>query len=308
MRWFKHFTNSRIDPFIRDLVNEFGKPGYAIWWMLLEIIAEQMNEKTGPTCTMTERSWCQDLAITKRTLNLHLTFMQSLGKIEYSLSGNQLTVTCPKLLEIKDEHLTKTLRNSGVTPDSLRQDKDIETNKKENGFNFTELKLLSSKLEEIRDGWIEHVKPNGVSGMLNEIGEWLTSNPDREKPLVGSLLKYIEICKGKEKDSGHDAKFNLSLKTYIYDGEWENWIPKDKASKPQGKSDYDKRCEVEAEEALRRTEKRMEDDRVKKLEVETKEQIDAEKAAEATRMKIKAFADTHGIERDKDEQEGSQEV
>ena len=46
MKWIQHMTNSRRDPKLRAIIRQFGAVGYAVFWMSIEIISENLDKNT----------------------------------------------------------------------------------------------------------------------------------------------------------------------------------------------------------------------------------------------------------------------
>ena len=44
MRWFKHMTDSHSDEKLCDIISESGPEAYGMWWLVLEIVAKQMDK------------------------------------------------------------------------------------------------------------------------------------------------------------------------------------------------------------------------------------------------------------------------
>ena len=104
MHWFKHFSNASEDEFIAALEDEFGLEGYARWWKLLEVIAKQMKKPGQCSASFPIRLWCSYLVVRRPLLFRYLSVIEQQGKIKTLTKSDILTITCPKLLEIKDNY------------------------------------------------------------------------------------------------------------------------------------------------------------------------------------------------------------
>lgn len=135
MRWFKHRTDASDDEFIASLECALGLEAYARWWKLLEAIGKQMDKTGKCSASYPILKWMNILSCRyEKTLTEFLIFCMSKGKLDVSSTlarrgdeaGNfireiftkkgELIVSCPKLLEYRDEYSKK----SGQTPDKLR--------------------------------------------------------------------------------------------------------------------------------------------------------------------------------------------
>lgn len=168
MRWFKHMTATRRDEKISAYLDDAGKnsiEAYGFWWMLLEIIADQMS-KDDAKCfaTYSLPQWSRLLSSHHNKVIKYLSMLENSGLIHVSkesmdqlpndypsvtppvtsplLGGvtggvtdkyrkGKLRVTVPNLLKYRDEYSKK----SGQTPDNVRSkkqntDTDTDTDKK----------------------------------------------------------------------------------------------------------------------------------------------------------------------------------
>lgn len=117
MLWFKHFSDASDDDFLEELECEFGLEGYARWWKLLEVIARPMGKKhPHPYASHSIGKWCSFLKAKRKILIPFLEHCENKSRINVELNGNIMKITCPKLLEIKDEYY----RKSGHDPDTDR--------------------------------------------------------------------------------------------------------------------------------------------------------------------------------------------
>jgi len=121
MKWFKHISDSLDDPFIFDLVSNFGGDGYLVFFGCLEVMAREFDHDSPETCTVSERFLTKKLQLSRQKLVKILKFCEKNKRIFSTFADGQITLNCPKLVDMCDEWTKKQLRsNSGVTPDSLR--------------------------------------------------------------------------------------------------------------------------------------------------------------------------------------------
>ena len=107
MKWFKHMTDSSQDEFVLGLEDRFGIQGYAWWWKMLEAIAARMSHHKGAEKCSLASSWTNWESILKGKRKKLITFFEhceKLNRIKLERNGNLLIITCPKLLEIKDNY------------------------------------------------------------------------------------------------------------------------------------------------------------------------------------------------------------
>src|SRR3990167_1141404 len=73
MKWFKHMTNSHDDEGLAHIIDVYGAKGFGIWWLLLEIIAGQMDKTDKCSVEYPEKRWCKLLGTRKEYLRQILT-------------------------------------------------------------------------------------------------------------------------------------------------------------------------------------------------------------------------------------------
>lgn len=137
MRWFKHMVASSRDEKLAMLRAEFGMEGYGLYWLILELLAEKVNEKNDTSLTYSAKIWKSFTGISVKKFQKFLSFCSEFEifsvKFEKNISKNGqngITISCPNLLKYRDEWSKRKARNSGVTTKQLRcKDTDTDTEK-----------------------------------------------------------------------------------------------------------------------------------------------------------------------------------
>jgi len=136
MRWFKHLTRSHEDEKLAQLRAECGLAGYGLYWIILEIIARNMENNDQTSITLPIKMWSKMISTHSHFVLKVTSFCTENGLIQSNLSGQDLTIGCDNLLKYKDEYLRKSgqkkshIRNVSH-PDlerDLERDKDKEKN------------------------------------------------------------------------------------------------------------------------------------------------------------------------------------
>lgn len=130
MRWFKHLTHAHEDEKIAVLIDEAGLEGYGFWWLMIEILASQMDAKSDKCevvyplktwarlCGLLSTRW---LRLAQLVANSQLWTLETFEGVA--------KVNCPNLLKFRDEYSGR----SRQTPDKLpivsraRTDTDTDT-------------------------------------------------------------------------------------------------------------------------------------------------------------------------------------
>jgi hypothetical protein len=129
MKWFKHMCNSSQNPLIAQVIEQFGGDGYMVYYQILERIGLRFDEECRTTVTYSAKSWASFCGISAKKFT---KLAQSLAKIHENISetpllfveisGDNLTVDCPKLNEIKDNHTGNKIAHLQATDKRLRSD------------------------------------------------------------------------------------------------------------------------------------------------------------------------------------------
>lgn len=100
MKWYKHISDSLDDPFIFDLIEEFGGDGYLVFFGVLEIYAREF---------LPEKNWKLDGSLAFFAQKLHVSvskFKKIILKIykwELLITGNRIIIYIPKFTNLLDE-------------------------------------------------------------------------------------------------------------------------------------------------------------------------------------------------------------
>ncbi len=122
MKWFRHMSNSHDDEKLCLLIDKMGFEGYGYWWLLLELIATQMNEDKPPILLTSLGTLSRHFRKMHHQSTLKvLEYLASISLISLrNLGENLVEIEIPNLSKFKDEWTRKKSKNSGVAPESLR--------------------------------------------------------------------------------------------------------------------------------------------------------------------------------------------
>lgn len=127
MRWFKHMTMSNSDEILSQLMDEFGTEGYGVWWLILEKIAQLMDETNRTFAKFSLKVWAKFTRISPKKLQKLVKFLEKNEVFLTEFEDGYLTINCPNLLKYRDEWTERQTKkksktrellgsNSGVTP------------------------------------------------------------------------------------------------------------------------------------------------------------------------------------------------
>lgn len=148
MKWFKHLSSANRDEKLARIRDEFGLEGYGLYWLILEIIAEKVDEKNQTFVEFSPKTWRSFTQISTKKFQLFLNFYQKLGIFVVEFSQNLIKVDCPNILKYRDEWTRRKAKNSGVTPEQLLR-KDREEEKEEDKEKKEKEKIKKRKRKKI---------------------------------------------------------------------------------------------------------------------------------------------------------------
>lgn len=119
MKWFKHYTDAYTNLKLRIIINEFGMQGYGAYWLLLELIGQQADEKFKLSTT---KMWKSALAsfsqLSADQLDKLLVRFADLDLIDKkALKYGNLYV--PKMAEYSDDYTKRVRRMSEHSTDNV---------------------------------------------------------------------------------------------------------------------------------------------------------------------------------------------
>lgn len=101
-------TNSRRTPFIQELEMRFTH-GYAMWFKLIEVMAENGAEKNGGKLEIHSAILRKELNSSLTIVHQFLTFCSTIGQLSVNFSEKKFIIEMPNLLDLKDNY-TKDLQ------------------------------------------------------------------------------------------------------------------------------------------------------------------------------------------------------
>lgn len=127
MKWFKHISDSIDDPFISELIDQFGSAGYYVFFGVLEVYSREFKTKNDWKLSVTMSYLCRKLYGTRKQKLLKVIyFIHRAGKWSVEVSGDRVIIYIRKFRDYLDETTLKKLRlaekNSGTIPETFRNE------------------------------------------------------------------------------------------------------------------------------------------------------------------------------------------
>ena len=202
-------SDMRYDPKIKNLHNRFGAVGVYAYIVALEVIAGEMNESDKHSVTLDWAIWKAELGFyhdsvmrkwLQSSTDLDLISYQSSTNLS-SISGESLTILCPKLLKIRARKFTiesKTRHTEEeVEADTDKEEKNVKKRKAQPKVSpDTFFSSLDGKLEN----WKLKYPRIDVSAEVVKMRAWLEANPERKKRNYDRfVVNWLNRTKPREK-------------------------------------------------------------------------------------------------------------
>jgi hypothetical protein len=113
-------TDTRRDEKIARLIDEQGPAGYGLWWMVLEIIAGQMEKERSRKCSVRYpvAEWAAALSLRSCNVRRSLATIGATGLLQISEDDAGIEVSVPNLRKYRDEYSARK-KISGQSRDSV---------------------------------------------------------------------------------------------------------------------------------------------------------------------------------------------
>src|SRR3990167_8903132 len=153
-------TSDIDDPFIHDLIEQFGGNGYMVYFGTISILCRETKKEIPENFTIPLSFLKRKFRISATKVEQILNFCSTNGKLSFQISNNfpaKVDFQFPKLIEIQDEWSKRLRSYSGVTPKKhvleveveVDVDKNKETSLKEK--NIKKEKTVLEHGDEIQD-------------------------------------------------------------------------------------------------------------------------------------------------------------
>jgi hypothetical protein len=193
MKWFQHLSNSANDNLIFEAIELFGGDGYMVFFIVLEILADELDIHNPGICSISVKKLRKNCQISVRKLTKILRFFDEKARknpktgISFFVKFNttHVVISCPKFKKLCDEYTRKKLAAlDQKNPDKLRSDSNNLPTRPRHRHR-QRLKYLTGA-----------PKKNGASGFIFN-----------KKNMGGGLEKIVDLCEQIESlilDSHHE--------------------------------------------------------------------------------------------------------
>ena len=169
MKWFKHISDSLDDPFIFDLISEFGGDGYLVFFGMLEVLARECDGDFTKLQPFSDKFLAKKFQLSVRKLSKILQFIKKNDRFLVEIEGKTILINCPKLRELQDDYSKKKRLKC---PDTISTNYQLEVDKDK------EVDIYKEKNTKKETSFVE---PSGdliflaerVLGVATQLTTWL---------------------------------------------------------------------------------------------------------------------------------------
>lgn len=133
MKWFKHLSNSANDNLIFEAVEKFGGDGYMVFFVVMEILADELDIYNPGICKISIKKLRKNCQISRKKLTKILHFFDEKSRKNVHLeigfivefNTDHIIVRCKKFKKLCDDYTRKKLatieaEKSEQSPDTRR--------------------------------------------------------------------------------------------------------------------------------------------------------------------------------------------
>jgi len=149
MKWFKHDTKAHTDEKIRELILECGLEGYGFYMMILELVAEKLDEKRVPEIEISVRLLAEKARMKRATVTRLLARCSAATLFVTSYTDLKVRINCPNLLHHLDNHTSyyKVTSKQLTSESDQESDKNKMIERRSPTFSFSDEQMTELKTE-----------------------------------------------------------------------------------------------------------------------------------------------------------------
>lgn len=231
MKWFKHFSDCFQGEEMKAQFDHFGFSGIGRYWVIMELIASQMDESDRCHYEQSDKQWSYLLRLKHKQMVYFLEQTALLNALLLEVNDKQMKITAPKLLKYRDNYTRDLVVAS-------KQDVDVDVE----GEEEVKKHVLSAKtsfaqktyvfFSSLWEGLPSEMKKGKKRAWLNFKTQVGTEQDlqDVSKAVKNYLADITYI-----RETNHPERQYKNGSTF-FDGEWRDWINWKPPEKPPEES------------------------------------------------------------------------
>ncbi|MDT8419362.1 MAG: hypothetical protein RQ754_02935 [Desulfuromonadales bacterium] len=228
MRWFKHIATTHQAEDGAAIIDTMGAEGYGVWWIILEVIASQMDSTDKCSANYSAKKWGSFCGFSAKRFQKFAEKLAEFSSISVKETGEFLEIECPNLLKYRDEYSKK----SGQAPEKVRtkiqrqkqkQKQSTEKNKNlSSGKPADEYFGLESVTDQDLKDWKTLFPDVNIHSVIKKAVTYRDQHPDRREEDL-KIRDWLVKAFQKEQDKIDKEK----IVTEWFETVWERYPRKD---------------------------------------------------------------------------------
>ena len=233
--YFRHSFNARNDEFIIELINEFKEKGYFMWFALIEICAEMVNDGHSQPVKIHRSRLIRELRCNESTLKVFLRYCEGSSKVLHTYLEPTFSLEIPNL----PKYIGKFSENA--PKEKKEKEKKIKELKENSDSDFSGQKNSKPKkiLPQVKDEEnlktnpplfeieapsldeeisLSDLERNALTALNSICGKSFRPTPGNMKFIRARVKEgykfedFVKVIKHKQGQWGNDPKFRTYLR------------------------------------------------------------------------------------------------
>lgn len=191
MRFFKHFTDSHRGRSMQTVLDTLGHDGHSCWWILVEMCAEKLHKGEAELYSEEHCRFVFNERLVRSSLRLGRTKVarilhqfQTMALLSFQITGNEIQIDMPKLLECLDRDAKRARTERGPSAPKKKRKRKIKEEEKEFRAAADLISNLSDEIKKLYDE--AYVIRESVKAW-----DWLENNPGRKPKLNKGFRRFF---------------------------------------------------------------------------------------------------------------------
>lgn len=187
MQWFRHMTNAADSDDLSFVYDKFGHKGYAMWFMILELVAKEMDYVSAKCHrSLSVNDWCSFLKVKPKILFSFLEHSKNILGMKTEQNGNILRIEIPKLVVLRDDEKPITELVSLGKDELKKNNVNTSTDK---------IRIDIDKKEIRKDKKINQKKEIEIENhnLASETSSLAVAEADKTKDCINEILGHFKL-------------------------------------------------------------------------------------------------------------------
>ena len=209
MKWIRHMTIANKDDKLVSLRANFGMWGIGVYWTLVELVAEQITEKSDKAvATLVIPELLGLLGCKRNKLDSFLEHSENVSLMKTVVNGNLLQLDIPKILDFADNYI----KYDGKSLKTLQRQVSVSTKQDKNRIDKSTTCTYDFELL-----WKRYPKPIGKRDALKHFNSSVKTDEDWKNINIAldNYLKTENVIKGNIQYIKHGSTWFNNWQDYV---------------------------------------------------------------------------------------------